>query len=65
MKLEIKLCRKLAHQNIIRIFDIGTFAGHRYLTMELLEGKTLQQRLQDGLSLSELRLPHSGMCRSG
>jgi len=53
MKLEIKACRKLSHRNIIKIFDIGSFAGHRYLTMELLRGQTLQERIQEPLSFNE------------
>ncbi|MDP6943599.1 MAG: serine/threonine-protein kinase, partial [Myxococcota bacterium] len=50
MKLEIKLCRKLSHRNIIKIFDLGSFAGHRYLTMELLEGQTLQEAIEETLT---------------
>jgi eukaryotic-like serine/threonine-protein kinase len=51
MKLEIKACRKLSHRNIIKIFDIGSFAGHRYLTMEFLQGKTLQDAIREPMSL--------------
>ena len=53
MKLEIKACRKLSHPNIIKIFDIGSFAGHRYLTMEFLQGKTLQDAIKEPLSLND------------
>ena len=53
MKLEIKACRKLSHRNIIKIFDIGNFAGHRYLTMEFLQGKTLQDTIKEPMSLSD------------
>jgi len=53
MKLEIKLCRKLSHRNIIKIFDLGKFAGHRYLTMELLEGKTLQDVIREPLNANK------------
>ena len=53
MKLEIKACRKLSHPNIIKIFDIGNFAGHRYLTMEFLQGQTLQDRIQEPMDLGE------------
>ena len=47
MKLEIKACRKLSHRNIIKVFDIGNFAGHRYLTMEFLSGQTLQDVIRE------------------
>ncbi len=53
MKLEIKACRKLSHRNIIKIFDIGNFAGHRYLTMEFLSGQTLQDRIKSPLCFKE------------
>ena len=53
MKLEIKACRKLSHSNIIKIFDIGSFAGHRYLTMEFLQGQTLQDAIAEPLPLEQ------------
>jgi serine/threonine protein kinase len=53
MKLEIKACRKLSHRNIIKIFDIGGFAGHRYLTMEFLQGKTVEDRIRDPITLNQ------------
>ena len=53
MKLEIKACRKLSHPNIIKIFDIGSFAGHRYLTMEFLQGQTLQDAISEPLPLHQ------------
>ena len=39
---ELKLCRKLNHPNIIQVYDIGIHGGHRYFTMELLRGRTLE-----------------------
>src|SRR5262245_53270711 len=36
------------HPNICALYDIGSEAGYDFLVMELLEGETLQQRLQDG-----------------
>ncbi|MGB0590052.1 MAG: protein kinase domain-containing protein [Myxococcota bacterium] len=53
MKLEIKACRKLSHRNIIKIFDIGSFAGHRYLTMEFLQGQTLQDAIREPMALNQ------------
>jgi serine/threonine-protein kinase len=44
-KQELKLSRQLTHQNIIRLYDIGLYRGHRYISMELLEGSDLESRL--------------------
>jgi eukaryotic-like serine/threonine-protein kinase len=54
-KREVQLARKVTHPNVCRLFDLGVhrFGGPdgetievRYLTMELLEGETLAQRLK-------------------
>jgi eukaryotic-like serine/threonine-protein kinase len=48
-KREIQLARKVTHPNVCRIFDIfhdtSTAEDITFLTMELLEGETLRQRL--------------------
>jgi len=41
-KQELKLSRQLIHPNIIRLYDIGAHNGHRYISMELLVGKSLK-----------------------
>lgn len=49
---EINLSRKVTHQNVCRIYDVGTHHDDdrdlsiRYLTMELLEGLTLTRHLR-------------------
>jgi serine/threonine protein kinase len=49
---EIQNARKVTHLNVCRIFDIGMQASHGrgrfFLTMELLAGKSLAQRLETG-----------------
>src|SRR5207248_2404073 len=45
-KQELKLSRQLVHPNIIRLYDIGLHAGHRYISMELLRAESLKQRIQ-------------------
>jgi eukaryotic-like serine/threonine-protein kinase len=45
-KLELSLSRSLAHPNITRLFDLGSVGPWRYLTMELLEGADLLQKLE-------------------
>lgn len=50
---EVQLARKVTHPNICRIFDLfehrppeGTAGAVSFVTMELLEGETLSQRLR-------------------
>jgi tetratricopeptide (TPR) repeat protein len=59
-KRETALARKVTHPNVCRIFDIGVHrraegsgAGLFFLTMELLPGETLAQRLRRAGPLSE------------
>jgi tetratricopeptide (TPR) repeat protein/tRNA A-37 threonylcarbamoyl transferase component Bud32 len=64
-KREIQLARKVTHPNVCRIFDVShhqpeTPAGSApviFLTMELLAGETLAQRLQRGRLTPEEALP--------
>jgi serine/threonine protein kinase/predicted ATPase len=44
-KLEARLTARLAHENIVRIFDIGNEEGVPFLVMEHLEGRTLDSLL--------------------
>lgn len=52
-KLELKLSRQLNHPNIIRLYDIGMFEKHRYISMELLRGQSLKTRLKEPIHLLE------------
>ena len=52
-KRELKLSRQLTHPNIIRLHDIGLHEGHRYLSMELLQGESLKSRLLKPLGFVE------------
>ncbi len=52
-KQEIKLARQLLHENIIRVYDLGTTQGARFLTMELLLGEDLHSRMTRGISLRD------------
>ncbi|HVT57198.1 MAG TPA: protein kinase [Thermoanaerobaculia bacterium] len=38
---EVQICRKITHPNVVRVFDLGRFAGGIFVTMELLEGERL------------------------
>jgi len=42
---EAKVACRLSHPNIVRVFDVGYSGQFYYLTMELVEGHTLRERL--------------------
>ncbi len=48
MKREAEAVARLDHPCIVTLFDVGTCPSGPYLVMELLRGKTLAQRLDDG-----------------
>ncbi len=50
-KQELKLSRQLIHPNITRLYDIGIHQGHRYLSMELLTGRSLKEVLARPIEL--------------
>jgi tetratricopeptide (TPR) repeat protein len=43
---EVSLSRHFNHPNIIRLYDIGTCADQKYITMELLSGQDLKELMQ-------------------
>jgi serine/threonine protein kinase len=47
-KQELVLCRQLSHPNIVRLYDIGAHEGRKFITMELLSGKSLRQIVKEG-----------------
>jgi serine/threonine-protein kinase len=49
-KQELSLSRKLAHPNIIKVFDIGTYRGAKFISMELLSGKSLTYHIKRNLN---------------
>jgi len=42
---EARLTASLDHPNIVKIYDVGVFAGRPYLVAEMLTGETLRSRL--------------------
>jgi serine/threonine protein kinase len=38
----VQICRRISHPNVVRVFDMGRFAGGIFVTMELLEGVILE-----------------------
>ncbi len=45
---EARAVAALSHPNILAVFDVGTHEGQPYLVSELLEGQSLQERLELG-----------------
>lgn len=45
---EMRLAQKLSHPSFVRIHQVGDEGDRLFLVMELLEGETLQQRLEKG-----------------
>ena len=51
---EIKITRKISHPNVVKVFDLGTWKEHRYITMEFIDGMNLEQwvRLRPALDVT-------------
>jgi serine/threonine protein kinase/Flp pilus assembly protein TadD len=43
---ELKLARKIRHQNVCQMFDLGEDQGTRYITMEYVHGEDLKQLIR-------------------
>ncbi|MBI1949181.1 MAG: serine/threonine protein kinase [Deltaproteobacteria bacterium] len=52
-KQEVLLARQLIHRHVVRVYDLGTALGARFLTMELLLGEDMHTKLTHGLSLRD------------
>jgi len=44
---EVQICRRITHTNVVRVYDLGRFAGGLFVTMEYLEGRTLDHELRE------------------
>ncbi|MGB7345332.1 MAG: serine/threonine-protein kinase [Pirellulaceae bacterium] len=47
-RIEAEAAARLDHPGIIAIHEIGSWQGYEYFSMTLIEGPTLQQRVNDG-----------------
>ncbi|MCA9718715.1 MAG: serine/threonine protein kinase, partial [Myxococcales bacterium] len=54
---EVRLARRISHRNTARVYDIGVDGERWYLTMELIDGESLQALLE-----RESRLPITRAC---
>jgi tetratricopeptide (TPR) repeat protein/tRNA A-37 threonylcarbamoyl transferase component Bud32 len=54
---EVNLARQITHPNICRVFDVGFEGQLAFLTMELLRGQSLAERIRNGpqLGIAEVR----------
>jgi serine/threonine protein kinase len=52
---EVRLARRVTHRNVARTYDLGEADGHRFLTMELVEGETLAALIDAGPRLPVAR----------
>jgi len=51
-KRELLLSRQLTHNNIVRLYDIGTHQGMKFLTMELLTGHDLRSFMSEPMPIA-------------
>ena len=52
---EIKMARRITHTNVVKVYDLGTWKEHKYITMEYIDGLNLEQwvRLRPALDVQE------------
>jgi len=43
---EVQICRRISHPNVVRMYDLGRFAGGLFVTMEHLEGCGLDELIE-------------------
>jgi CheY-like chemotaxis protein/predicted Ser/Thr protein kinase len=46
LKMEIRLARRITHQNVVRSHDFGEWEGKHFLTMEYVRGITVERLLE-------------------
>jgi predicted Ser/Thr protein kinase len=43
---ELRIARQVSHKNVCRLYDLGEAGGHRFLTMEYIDGESLASLLR-------------------
>ena len=57
---EIVLSRDLGHPNILRVYHLGEYDGKKFLTMQWVEGSTLDELIADEAPLPEAQVASIG-----
>lgn len=52
IRRELRMARELTHQNIVRVHELGSQQGFRYITMELLHGVDLREKMLASLTMA-------------
>jgi serine/threonine protein kinase/tetratricopeptide (TPR) repeat protein/TolB-like protein len=53
-KQELILARQVTHKNVVRIFDLGTADGRKFITMDFIEGRDLKSILNERGKISAI-----------
>jgi hypothetical protein len=62
---EARTAARLAHPNVVQVFDFGEAGGVPYLVMELVDGPTLAQRIAEGpIAVDEARRIAAGIAHA-
>ena len=43
---EVRMARQVSHPNVCRVYDVGEFEGHTFLSMEYVDGEDLSSLLR-------------------
>src|SRR5580765_8197527 len=43
---EVRIARQVSHPNVCRVYDVGEFQGHHFITMEYIDGEDLAALLR-------------------
>ena len=62
---EARTLGALNHPNLLAVFDVGATDGLKYLVAELLEGKTLRERLNEGVLPQRKVIEYSSKVANG
>ena len=60
-KDEIKIARRISHPNVVRIHDFGQLAKNVFISMEFVQGFTLEQILKYAKKLRPLAAKHAAI----
>ncbi len=61
LKDEIKVARRISHPNVVRIHDFGQLASNVFISMEFVQGYTLEQLLKYAKKLRPLAAKHAAI----